>query len=100
MPDPNTFGGPIWLKRMDEREWREIPITRDYTDNARGVGLADMAYAIRTGTTHRANETLAYHVLDIMQALHESAQEGRHITLASTCDRPASLDPGIFAAEA
>jgi predicted dehydrogenase len=100
VPDPNTFGGPVLLRRMDEAEWREIPLTRGYTDNSRGIGLADMAYALRTGTPHRANETLAYHVLDIMQTLHESAQAGRHITLDSTCSRPAALDPSIFEQDA
>jgi predicted dehydrogenase len=96
VPDPNTFGGPILLRRMGEAAWREIPITRGYTNSSRGIGLADMAYALRTGTPHRANETLAYHVLDIMQTLYESAREGRHITLGSTCNRPAALDPDIF----
>ena len=96
VPDPNTFGGPVLLRRMNEAEWHEMPLTHGYTDNSRGIGLADMAYSIRTGTPHRASETLAFHVLDIMQALHESAQEGQHITLGSTCSRPAALDPGIF----
>ncbi|HEX7735209.1 MAG TPA: Gfo/Idh/MocA family oxidoreductase [Ktedonobacteraceae bacterium] len=100
VPDPNTFGGPILLRRMDEPEWREIPITRDYTRESRGIGLADMAYALRTGQPHRASEALAYHVLDTMQALHESALEGRHITLGSTCNQPAALDPNIFASDA
>ncbi len=96
VPDPNTFGGPIQVRRMGEAEWREVPITRGYTDNSRGIVLADMAYALRTGTRHKASEKLAFHVLDIMQTLHESAQEGRHITLSSSCEQPASLDPGIF----
>ena len=99
VPDPNTFGGPIQLRRMGEAEWHEVPLTRGFTANSRGIGLADMAYAIRTGTPHRANETLAYHVLDIMQTLHESAQAGQHITLTSTCSQPAALDPGVFQTE-
>lgn len=100
VPDPNTFGGPVFLRRMDEAEWHEVPVTRGYTNNSRGIGLADMAYAMRTGASHRANETLAYHVLDIMQTLHESAREGRHITLSSTCSQPELLDPGIFSKDA
>jgi predicted dehydrogenase len=96
VPDPNTFGGPVLLRRMDEAEWHEVPLTHGYTNNSRGIGLADMAYALRTGTPHRANEKLAYHVLDIMQTLHESAQEGRRITLDSTCSQPAPLDASIF----
>jgi len=96
VPDPNTFGGSILIRDMDETAWREVPITRGYTTNSRGIGPADMAYAMRTGTAHRANGDLAFHVLDIMQSLHESAHIHRHITLGSTCSRPASLDPGVF----
>lgn len=96
VPDPNTFGGPVQIRQMGESKWREIPLTRGYTGNSRGIGLADMAYALRTGVPHRASEELAFHVLDIMQTLHESAQEGRHITLGSTCSKPTALDPGIF----
>ena len=100
VPDPNTFGGPVLLRRVGEAEWHEMPLIHDYTKDSRGIGLADMAYAMRTGTPHRANETLAYHVLDIMQTLHESAREGRHITPESTCSRPAALDVSIFGTDA
>ncbi len=96
VPDPNTFGGPVLLRRMDEPEWHEVTLTHGYTVNSRGIGLADMAHALRTGTPHRASEALAYHVLDIMQTLHESAREGRHLTLTSSCERPAPLDASIF----
>ena len=96
VPDPNTFGGPVWLRKSDDPEWREVALTHGYTNNSRGIGLADMAYALRTGTPQRANETLAYHVLDIMQTLHESAQQGHHIVLNSTCEQPAPLDASIF----
>jgi predicted dehydrogenase len=92
VPDPNTFGGPVYLRGARDNEWREVSLTHGYTKNSRGIGLADMAYAMHTGADHRANGALAYHVLDIMQALHESSLEGRHIHLTSTCQRPAPLD--------
>jgi hypothetical protein len=43
---------------------------------------------------HRANGEMAYHVLDIMESFMQSATEGRHITLTSTCTRPEPLHPG------
>ncbi len=95
VPDPNTFGGPVSLRSAQEKEWRDIPLTHDYTKNSRGIGLADMAYAMRSGTPHRASGAMAFHVLDIMQTIHESSQEGRHIELSSTCDKPAPLQPGL-----
>ncbi len=92
VPDPNTFGGPVYVRSARESAWHEVSIEHGYTKNSRGIGLADMAYAMHTGTQHRANGAMAYHVLDIMQALHESSQMSQHILLSSTCERPASLD--------
>ena len=45
----------------------------------------------RSGRAHRASGQLAYHVLDIMHAIHDASREGRHIEMASECARPAAL---------
>ncbi len=95
VPDPNTFGGPVRIKRAGAKEWSEIPLTHGYAENSRGIGVADMAHALRSGRKHRANGELAYHVLDIMHAFHEAAKLGRHITLASTCTRPQAFPLGL-----
>jgi predicted dehydrogenase len=94
VPDPNTFGGPVLLNRAGSREWQEVPLAYGYTGNSRGIGLADMAYAMRSGRMHRANGEMAYHVLDVMQSFLESSEQGRHIELTSTCERPAPLRTG------
>ncbi len=93
VPDPNIFGGPIMLKRGAAKIWDEVPITRGYTENSRGLGVADMAHAIHENRQHRANGTMAYHVLDLMHAFHDASREDRHIMMASTCERPAALHP-------
>ncbi len=95
VPDPNTFGGPVRIRRAGAAEWSDVPLTHGYTENSRGIGVADMAYALRSGRPHRASGELAYHVLDIMHASLESAREGRRIELASTCSRPDPLPPGL-----
>ena len=95
LPDPNTFGGPVRVRLAGEKEWREIPIEHGYTANSRGLGVADMAYALRNGRLHRASGELAYHVLDLMHAFHDASREGRHVELASGCERPAAL-PAIW----
>lgn len=95
VPDPNTFAGPVLLHRANDPTWQEIPLTHGYTANSRGIGLVDMATATRAGRPHRASGELAYHVLDIMEALHTSSSEGRHIELTSQCERPAPLNPGV-----
>src|SRR5690606_19919273 len=54
VPDPNGFGGPVRIRRAGAREWSEVPHTHGYSENSRGLGVADMAYALRTGRPHRA----------------------------------------------
>lgn len=95
VPDPNGFDGPVRLWRMDDRQWRELPLTHGYTSNMRGIGVADMAAAMQSGRPHRASGALAFHVLDIMEALHDAARSGHHQELASTCERPAPLPMGL-----
>lgn len=95
LPDPNTFGGPLRLRRRDDDAWTDVPLTFAHTEDSRGIGLADMAHALCTGRPHRAAGDLAYHVLDIMHAFHDSSQQARHIDLTSTCERPTPLPSGL-----
>lgn len=95
LPDPNTFSGPVRVRRAGASAWSEIPLTHGYTGNHRGVGVADLAYALRSGRPHRASGELAYHVLDIMSACFDSSDTGRHVELTSTCARPAPLPLGL-----
>jgi len=100
VPDPNTFGGPVFVRRMDAKEWTEIPLAFGYAENSRGLGVADMAYSLRAAQAgrarpHRASGELAYHVLDIMHAVHDASRQGQHIDLTSSCSRPAPLPLGL-----
>ncbi|MCL6519218.1 MAG: Gfo/Idh/MocA family oxidoreductase [Armatimonadetes bacterium] len=95
VPDPNIFGGPVRIKRAGEKEWAEVPLSHGYAENSRGLGVADMAYALRSGRAHRASGELAYHVLDIMHAFHDASEKGVHIMLESTCERPSALPLGL-----
>ncbi len=94
VPDPNRFDGDVRLLEGGTDGWSDIPLTHT-TNIGRGAGVADMAYAIQSGRPHRASGDLALHVLDIMQALDESAEEGRHIEIRSTLDQPAALPAGL-----
>lgn len=96
VPDPNHFGGPVRVRRAGASEWSEVPLTHANHENSRGLGVADMAYALRTGRPHRANGDLAFHVLDIMHAFQEASDLGSHIEITSGCERPAPLPVGLL----
>jgi predicted dehydrogenase len=91
VPDPNTFGGPVFLKRQHYSDFVEIPLTHGFTENSRGLGAADMAHAIVSGRPHRANGEMAYHVLEVMHGFHIASEEGKHYEVKSTCEKPAPL---------
>lgn len=92
VPDPNTFGGPLKIRMKGEDAWTEIPLSRPFSDNARGIGLADMLHAQATGAPHRASGDLAFHVLDVMHTILEAAEAERTLTPKTTAQRPAALE--------
>ena len=93
LKDPNTFGGPVLLRKLGEKEWREAPLTHGYNTDLRGLGVADLAAAVGEGRPHRANGEVAYHVLDLMHSLLEANRDGRHMSPESTCEQPAPRQP-------
>jgi hypothetical protein len=72
----------------------QVPLTHS-VDVGRGVGAADMAYALQSDRQHRASGDLAFHVLDLMHAVVEASASGCHIMLNSGVPRPAPLPVGL-----
>ena len=89
VPDPNTFGGPVLLRKRGEKEWEQLEMAHRYGGNSRGVGVLDMVYAIRNGRKHRANGQLALHVLEAMHGFHDASERGIHYKLQNACEAPA-----------
>ena len=88
VPDPNNFDGETELKTLDDDEWRVLDQSAGYVGVGRGIGLQDLALA---GGTPRASGTVAFHALEVMESLIESAHEGRAVTISSTCERPSAV---------
>ncbi|WP_127580262.1 Gfo/Idh/MocA family protein [Paenibacillus koleovorans] len=95
VPDPNTFGGSVQIRRVDKKEFVEVPHTHGFTEAGRGLGVADMAQAILSGRPHRASAELAYHVLEAMEGFHIASDGGRHYEMTSSCQRPTPLPLGL-----
>ena len=98
VPDPNRFDGEVSVVKGGTREWVDIPLTHT-TNIGRGAGVADMAYAIQSGRPHRASGDLALHALEIMLALEESSEQGRHIEIKSTLEQPLAVPAGLLDGE-
>ena len=89
VPDPNRFSGELRLRRAGDEEWSELPVTG--TDAGRGIGVLEMARALRAGVPHRASAELGLHVLETMAALSASAETGAFQEVGSACPAPEPL---------
>ena len=92
VPDPNRFDGVLKICRRGAKEWDDLPVTGPTA--GRGLGVLDLARALRADRPHRASGALAMHVLDIMSAIAESADSGEFRSLTTECPVTEPLPDG------
>lgn len=106
LPDPNFFGGVPQVTKAGG-EWEDVDTSpypfgmpnRTMDDGRmeadyRMIGVVDMAMAIRHDRPHRAHGDMAMHVLEVLESLERSSVEGRHVTITTSCERPAAVPQG------
>jgi predicted dehydrogenase len=106
LPDPNRFDGSVFVckkNRSDltpeeltsipnESDWVEIPA--EGSAEGRGMGVLDMARALRFGGQPRAAADVAVHVLDVMESIAASAALRNTISVSTTCSLADLLPQG------
>ncbi|MGG5174504.1 Gfo/Idh/MocA family protein [Pseudarthrobacter sp. J1763] len=89
VPDPNYFDGELQLWRADVDEPEVIQATGPAV--GRGMGALDMARSLRAGVPHRAPGELAFHVVDTLVSITESAQHGEFVAVESSATQTPAL---------
>jgi len=95
VPDPNSFGGPVRIRASAKETWQDLPLESPYAENTRGLGVAELADALRAGRAHRASGALAGHVLDVMHGILAAARSGTRVEPASKPARPEPFPHGL-----
>jgi predicted dehydrogenase len=99
VPDPNGFDGEVKLRLAAEKELRVVPPTHA-TTRSRGSGVADLAQSVLAPRRpHRCNGALAHHVVEVLESFERSSTSGRHVSIVSPAERPASLPVALAAGE-
>ncbi|MCB9993713.1 MAG: Gfo/Idh/MocA family oxidoreductase [Hyphomicrobiaceae bacterium] len=105
VPDPNFFGGDVKVANAKGEvstvaAWdHPFGVANQHREgrpsvaNYRTAGFADMVQAMDAGRPPRCGLDMALHGVDVMTSILKSAEEGRAITLQTTCDRPLPLSP-------
>lgn len=93
VPDPNCFGGPVVLHTPGKGD-AEIPVTFDYTENSRALGLSEMAAALEAGRLPKASYKQTLHVLEILTGFERAAKAGGYLELTTAYERQAPMEQG------
>ena len=106
VPDPNMFGGSVYVCKKLGKPWRRFKTNKmalgkinirtqssranesPTNANYRGVGLAEMAYCIQHKKKHRCNGEVSVHVLDLIQSTMYSAKTNKPKKITTTCKIP------------
>lgn len=86
VPDPNTFGGKVQITRAPAhgaaQEFHEL--TPVGVEAGRGLGVLDMARAIRADEPHIATGDVAHHVLESLVGLEQAVAAASFVEITST----------------
>ena len=96
VPDPNYFDGDVQLFTLEAEDWETLPVSAGYVDSGRGFGIADLA-STPAGAEPRAGGAMAYHALEVMESVLESAHSGAAVAIRSTVERPAGVELTVLA---
>lgn len=96
IPNPNEFSGKVTLQKKGMETSIELPITFGYGDNSRGIGPAEMAWAIFNDRPHRANIDMACHAVEILNGIVNSSINDISCRMTTTFEKLPGLPPGYM----
>lgn len=96
LPDPNQFGGDVRLAMKGYTEPIALPHTHAFDENSRGLGVAELAWAIIQGRPHRTGAQMAVHAVELLRGIEQSALMKRFYSMQTTFERPAPLPRGYL----
>ena len=106
VPDPNMFGGSVFISVTEGGRWGEhktdkmhlgkINITSasgrsnesPTNANYRSVGMSEMLYSIEKKKKHRCSGELSLHVLDLIESTMKAATTGVPQKIKTKCEKP------------
>ncbi|MGI6315348.1 MAG: Gfo/Idh/MocA family protein [Christensenellales bacterium] len=124
VPDPNNYSGPLLFSRSGSNKFMEIPLTHWYNpgnrvdrsaevaaaraagdraeleklawqDSRRGIGVADLAYAITNNRPHRCSAEMGLSAMEIIYGTEKSCEEGIVYNMTTKMVQPKPLRAGF-----
>lgn len=97
LSDPNQFGGEVkFLPNAMNPSQPASPVTlwkfTPYEENSRGIGPAEMVEAIENKRINRTSKEMAFHVLQVLEAILQGGEKGSFIDITSEFEIPEPLN--------
>ena len=73
-----------------------LPLMHGYYSSSRGIGLADMCYALINGRRPRCHYDIGLHAIEVIHGIQESCETGKVYEMTTRCDRPAMIRPSAY----
>jgi Predicted dehydrogenases and related proteins len=99
LEDPNFFGGDVRLILKGQTDPIIFPHTHAYNGNDRGIGVAEMAWALRKGRLPRTDGKMALHALEILTGIIESEKTKQFYQLKHMFQMTPSIPKGYLGNE-
>lgn len=96
MADPNHFGGDVKVILKGNNEPFIMQQSHAFSDECRGLGVAEMAWSMKMGRKNRANKEMAYHALEILHGIVKSSETKSNQVMKSTFEKMPPLPRGYF----
>lgn len=87
MADPNQFGGEVRVILKGSSEPFVMQQSHAFSGEYRGLGVAEMAWAMRMGRKHRASKEMAYHALEVLHGIVKSSETKSNQVIQSTFEK-------------
>jgi predicted dehydrogenase len=99
LPDPCHGQGAARFYSWDNAEPADVAASAGFVGSAgQGMGLVDVACAMRFSSPVRVSADVALHVLDVLDSVLRSAEKGHPVAVTSSCTAP-PLVPAIAVSE-
>jgi predicted dehydrogenase len=110
-PDPNFYGGKVFIQKNQRKnmmdlmvpgegiqpmDMYQVPFTHGIIDEGRGVGLLDLAFAIRNGRKPRCHYSMGMQSFEVVHGLIDSCANGVNHKMVTKVEQPKAVKPGVY----
>lgn len=96
MADPNSFGGDVKVILKGHNQPFVVQQDHAFSEESRGLGVAEMAWSMRKGRKNRANKEMAYHALEVLHGIGLSSESKSTYFIRSTFEKMPPIPRGYL----